>query len=180
MSSLCSSLGSSLLRQYNCRSFIYTCRLKFLSQGECLQFSIWTGVRKCLQNPVRFLSADRSCFCCNKSPYGYSERTAGFLGATLLLVGLGTSIVAAPIFDRVLTHHLARTLQVMLPAVAATWLSLIWAGKLSCLAWCTVSHPLIWIAHRSQTSQCWRFVRHHGYRRRYQLDSPAHSPGTGR
>jgi len=51
------------------------------------------------------------------------------MGATLLLVGLVTATTTAPLFDRVLTHHLAVTTKVLVPAVAGAWLSLIWAIK---------------------------------------------------
>lgn len=39
-------------------------------------------------------------------------------------------MVTAPLFDRVLTHHLALTLKAATPIIAAAWFSLIWAGKL--------------------------------------------------
>jgi len=62
-------------------------------------------------------------------PVGYSNTTSGLMGATLLLVGLVTATTTAPLFDRVLTHHLALTTKVLVPAVAGAWLSLIWAIK---------------------------------------------------
>ncbi|TCD60820.1 hypothetical protein EIP91_009489 [Steccherinum ochraceum] len=62
-------------------------------------------------------------------PYGYSDDTSGFLGAALLLVGLVAAIVTAPLFDRVLTHHLALTAKILCPIVAASWLSMIWAVR---------------------------------------------------
>jgi MFS transporter, FLVCR family, MFS-domain-containing protein 7 len=60
---------------------------------------------------------------------GYSNTTSGLMGATLLLGGLVTAITTAPLFDRVLTHHLAVTAKVLVPVVAGAWLSLIWAVK---------------------------------------------------
>jgi hypothetical protein len=51
------------------------------------------------------------------------------MGATLLLSGLITAIITAPLFDRVLTHHLAITSKIVVPIIAAAWLSLIWAVK---------------------------------------------------
>ncbi|TDL20024.1 MFS general substrate transporter [Rickenella mellea] len=62
-------------------------------------------------------------------PYGYSENTAGFMGAALLLSGIVAAIVTAPLFDRVMTHHLAFTARIFCPVIAALWLSLIWAVK---------------------------------------------------
>jgi len=50
------------------------------------------------------------------------------MGAALLLTGIVAAIVTAPLFDRVLTHHLAITVKIIVPIIAAGWLSLIWAG----------------------------------------------------
>jgi len=63
------------------------------------------------------------------SPYGYSDDVSGFMGATLLLAGIVASAITSPIFDRVLTSHLGRTVQVLVPILSATWISMIWAGK---------------------------------------------------
>ncbi|KAG8851084.1 hypothetical protein FRB91_008480, partial [Serendipita sp. 411] len=60
-------------------------------------------------------------------PVGYTEETAGFVGAALLLMGLLAGIITAPLFDRVLTHHLARSIQVFVPLMAACWVGLIFA-----------------------------------------------------
>lgn len=54
------------------------------------------------------------------------------MGATLLLTGLVAAIVTSPIFDRVLTRHLALTCKVLCPILGVLWLSLIWAGELLC------------------------------------------------
>jgi len=62
-------------------------------------------------------------------PQGYSDTISGLFGATLLLSGILASVVTAPLFDRVLTHHLGVTLKILVPIVAAGWLSLIWAVK---------------------------------------------------
>ncbi|KAH8101314.1 major facilitator superfamily domain-containing protein [Cristinia sonorae] len=62
-------------------------------------------------------------------PYGYSEDTAGLFGATLLLVGLVAGFITSPLYDRILTHHLALTCKILCPIVSATWLSLIWAVR---------------------------------------------------
>ncbi|KAG8816418.1 hypothetical protein FRC18_001009 [Serendipita sp. 400] len=62
-------------------------------------------------------------------PVGYTEETAGFVGAALLLMGLLAGIITAPLFDRVLTHHLARSIQVFVPLMAACWVGLIFAVR---------------------------------------------------
>jgi hypothetical protein len=54
---------------------------------------------------------------------------SGLFGATLLLSGILACVVTAPLFDRVLTHHLGITLKTLVPIVAGAWLSLIWAGE---------------------------------------------------
>ncbi|OCH88925.1 MFS general substrate transporter [Obba rivulosa] len=63
------------------------------------------------------------------APYGYSSDTAGFMGATLLLVGLIAAAITSPLFDRVLTYHLALTCKSFIPFLAVAWLSLIWAVR---------------------------------------------------
>ena len=63
------------------------------------------------------------------SPQGYSDDTSGFIGATLLLAGIVASAVTSPLFDRVFTRHLGRTIKTLVPVLSATWVSLIWAGK---------------------------------------------------
>jgi hypothetical protein len=63
------------------------------------------------------------------SPHGYSEDVSGFIGATLLLSGIVASAITSPIFDRVLTKHLALTVKVFVPTLSAAWLSMIWAGR---------------------------------------------------
>lgn len=62
-------------------------------------------------------------------PAGYSDTVSGLMGAALLLSGLIAAIITAPLFDRVLTHHLAITSKIIVPAIAGAWLSLIWAVK---------------------------------------------------
>lgn len=65
------------------------------------------------------------------SPQRYSEDTSGLIGATLLLAGIVSAAVTSPIFDRVLTRHLGRTIQIFVPILSALWLSLVWAGEYS-------------------------------------------------
>lgn len=62
-------------------------------------------------------------------PYGYSDVTAGLLGATILLVGILAALLTAPLFDRVLSHHLAISCKCLCPVLGAAWLSLIWAVR---------------------------------------------------
>jgi hypothetical protein len=62
-------------------------------------------------------------------PYGYSEVISGLMGGVFLLSGLVAAILSAPIFDRVLVHHLARTVKVLLPSLGAVWIGLVFAGK---------------------------------------------------
>ncbi|KAI0737523.1 major facilitator superfamily domain-containing protein [Daedaleopsis nitida] len=62
-------------------------------------------------------------------PYGYSADTAGLMGGTLLLVGLVTAAITAPLYDRVFTHHLALSIKATVPVMAACWLALIWEIK---------------------------------------------------
>ncbi|KAF8630320.1 hypothetical protein AX15_002993 [Amanita polypyramis BW_CC] len=62
-------------------------------------------------------------------PAGYDAVTSGLLGACLLLTGIAAAIITGPLFDRVLTHHLAITIKVLCPIVAGAWLSLVWAVK---------------------------------------------------
>ncbi|KAI0351646.1 MFS general substrate transporter [Trametes cingulata] len=59
-------------------------------------------------------------------PYGYSDTTSGLMGAVLLLVGLVAAAITSPLYDRVLTHHLAFSIKVFCPVLAACWLALIW------------------------------------------------------
>ncbi|KAJ6577555.1 major facilitator superfamily domain-containing protein, partial [Mycena capillaripes] len=63
------------------------------------------------------------------APQGYSDHDAGLMGATLLLCGIAAAIVTAPLFDRVFTSHLARTMKILVPIVAGGWFSLIWVVR---------------------------------------------------
>ena len=47
----------------------------------------------------------------------------------LLLTGLLAGLITSPIFDRVLTHHLALTLRCVLPPMAIAWIGLIFAVR---------------------------------------------------
>ncbi|KAI0370892.1 MFS general substrate transporter [Pilatotrama ljubarskyi] len=59
-------------------------------------------------------------------PYGYSDTVSGLMGAVLLLVGLIAAAITSPLYDRVLTHHLAFSIKVFCPILAACWIALIW------------------------------------------------------
>lgn len=96
----------------------------YMTLRERLDFIIDTlifGVLVGATNALSILSAQYF------EPEGYSDSTSGLFGATLLLSGVMASIVSAPLFDRVLTHHLGITLKILVPVVAGAWLSLIWA-----------------------------------------------------
>lgn len=62
-------------------------------------------------------------------PYGYSASLAGALGSVLLFVGLGASLIAAPLFDRVFTHHLALVSKILVPIAGGLWLVFAFAVK---------------------------------------------------
>ena len=61
-------------------------------------------------------------------PYGYSEVLSGLMGGVFLLSGLVAAILSAPIFDRVLVHHLAKTVKALLPLLGVVWVTLIFVG----------------------------------------------------
>lgn len=62
-------------------------------------------------------------------PYGYSSDQAGFVGGALLFSGIVAAILAAPLLDRVLTHHLGLAIRVLLPILAAAWIGFIFAVR---------------------------------------------------
>jgi len=61
------------------------------------------------------------------APYGYSDTISGLVGAVFLLAGIVAAVLTAPLFDRVFTKHLAVTIRILIPTLAAAWLSLVWA-----------------------------------------------------
>ncbi|KAG1775430.1 MFS general substrate transporter [Suillus placidus] len=98
----------------------------YMTLHERLDFTINTllfGVLVGAANALSILSAQYF------EPEGYSDAISGLFGATLLLSGVIASVVTAPLFDRVLTHHLGITLKILVPIAAGAWLSLIWAVK---------------------------------------------------
>ncbi|KAG8887586.1 hypothetical protein FRB98_009428 [Tulasnella sp. 332] len=62
------------------------------------------------------------------APYGYDANQSGLVGAALFIAGLVGAISTSPLFDRVFTYHLAWSLRLALPVVAATWIALIWVS----------------------------------------------------
>jgi MFS family permease len=98
----------------------------YMAPRERLDFTINTllfGVLVGAANALSILSAQYF------EPEGYSDTISGLFGATLLLSGVIAGVFTAPLFDRVLTHHLGITLKVLVPIAAGAWLSLIWAVK---------------------------------------------------
>ncbi|KAG2150568.1 major facilitator superfamily domain-containing protein [Suillus clintonianus] len=98
----------------------------YMAPRERLDFLINTllfGVLVGAANALSILSAQYF------EPEGYSDAISGLFGATLLLSGVIASVISAPLFDRVLTHHLGITLKILVPIAAGGWLSLIWAVK---------------------------------------------------
>lgn len=65
----------------------------------------------------------------SQQPMGYSDTTAGLMGASLLLSGIVASAIASPLLDRIFTYRLGVALKILAPIVAAGWFSLIWAGR---------------------------------------------------
>ncbi|CAG8305609.1 unnamed protein product [Penicillium salamii] len=59
------------------------------------------------------------------SPYNFSETEAGIAGAILIVVGLVTAAVIAPITDRY--KHYLGSIRVLVPIVAATYIGLIFS-----------------------------------------------------
>ncbi|KAF8320695.1 MFS general substrate transporter [Clavulina sp. PMI_390] len=68
-----------------------------------------------------FVLVDQIC-----NPYGYSNNASGNMGGALIISGIIAAIVSAPLFDRVLTHHLGFVAKVLVPIMSVAWLSLIW------------------------------------------------------
>ena len=50
------------------------------------------------------------------------------MGGIFLLSGLLAAIVSAPLLDRVLIHHLAKTVKIALPILSVAWICLIFVG----------------------------------------------------
>ncbi|KAI1787322.1 MFS general substrate transporter [Ganoderma leucocontextum] len=85
----------------------------------CVLFGVLVGI----MNTFAILTAQQL------EPYGYSDDTSGLMGAVLLLVGLVFGAISSPLLDRVFTNHLAFTGKLLLPAMGASWLAMIWEIK---------------------------------------------------
>ncbi|KAI0772495.1 MFS general substrate transporter [Trametes elegans] len=95
----------------------------YMSMRQRIDFAIVTlvfGVLVGVINAFTLLTAQ------HLEPYGYSDTVSGLMGAVLLLVGLIAAAVTSPLYDRVLTHHLAFSAKLFCPVMAACWLALIW------------------------------------------------------
>ncbi|KIM65028.1 hypothetical protein SCLCIDRAFT_23124 [Scleroderma citrinum Foug A] len=62
-------------------------------------------------------------------PAGYPPVTVGLFGATSILAGIISAVIAAPLLDRVFTHSALVTLKILAPTLSLAWLSLIWAVR---------------------------------------------------
>ncbi|CAE7152561.1 unnamed protein product [Rhizoctonia solani] len=62
-------------------------------------------------------------------PYGYDSGVAGIMGAVSILSGVVGSIIASPIFDRYLTHHLGLASKIIVPILAACYIAFIWVVR---------------------------------------------------
>ncbi|KAJ8472940.1 hypothetical protein ONZ51_g8182 [Trametes cubensis] len=112
----------------------------YMSMRQRIDFAIITvtfGVLVGVINAFTILSAQHF------EPYGYSDTVSGLMGAILLLVGLIAAAITSPIYDRVLTHHLALSCKVLCPVLGACWIALIWEIKPHNTAVCFVLMGLI-------------------------------------
>ncbi|KAI0256395.1 MFS general substrate transporter [Lactifluus subvellereus] len=98
----------------------------YMTLRERFDFAILVSVFSALLAAVTTFSILSSQWL---APYGYSDNTAGIMGAALLLSGILAAIATSPVFDRILTHHLGLTVRILCPIIGAAWLSLIWAVK---------------------------------------------------
>ncbi|KAI0632840.1 MFS general substrate transporter [Trametes polyzona] len=95
----------------------------YMTMRQRIDFAIVTivfGVMVGVVNAFTVLTAQ------HLEPYGYSDTVSGLMGAVLLLVGLIAAAVTSPLYDRLLTHHLAFSCKVLCPVLAACWIALIW------------------------------------------------------
>ncbi|CAE6494813.1 unnamed protein product [Rhizoctonia solani] len=63
------------------------------------------------------------------APYGYDSGAAGIMGAVSILSGVVGAIIASPIFDRYLTHHLGMASKIIVPILSACYIGFIWAVR---------------------------------------------------
>ncbi|KAF9241533.1 major facilitator superfamily domain-containing protein [Melanogaster broomeanus] len=98
----------------------------YMSRRERADFGIAItlfGILVGATNTISVLSAEWF------GPMGYQNTTSGLLGGSLLLSGIVTAIITAPLFDRILTHKLGVTLKILVPIISCGWFSLIWAVR---------------------------------------------------
>lgn len=50
------------------------------------------------------------------------------MGSSILIAGVVTALLTAPLFDRVFTKHLGLTVKVIVPVISLAWLGLVWAS----------------------------------------------------
>ncbi|CAE6452823.1 unnamed protein product [Rhizoctonia solani] len=62
-------------------------------------------------------------------PYGYDSDVAGIMGAVSILSGVIGAIIASPIFDRYLTHHLGLASKIIVPMLSACYIAFIWVVR---------------------------------------------------
>ncbi|EUC64168.1 MFS general substrate transporter [Rhizoctonia solani AG-3 Rhs1AP] len=62
-------------------------------------------------------------------PYGYDSDAAGIMGAVSILSGVVGAIIASPIFDRYLTHHLGLASKIIVPTLSACYIAFIWVVR---------------------------------------------------
>ncbi|CAE6431331.1 unnamed protein product [Rhizoctonia solani] len=62
-------------------------------------------------------------------PYGYDSDAAGIMGAVSILSGVVGAIIASPIFDRYLTHHLGLASKIIVPILSACYIAFIWVVR---------------------------------------------------
>ncbi|KAF7364730.1 MFS general substrate transporter [Mycena venus] len=97
-----------------------------MSVQERIDFAILTcvfGVLAAASNVFGFLNGEIL------HPVGYSAGVAGLMGATLILSGIAAAIVSAPLFDRVITFHLAIAAKILVPLIGASWLAFAWVVR---------------------------------------------------
>ncbi|CAL1697928.1 unnamed protein product [Somion occarium] len=98
----------------------------YMTWRERFDFAIVTLVFGVLVGVVTSFSVLTAQFF---GPYGYSDTISGLMGAVLLIVGIVFAIITSPLFDRVITYHMALACKILCPIFGILWLSLIWAVK---------------------------------------------------